>query len=78
MFNEYLSGPLMLLLANTDTQPNNRSIPIKGLFGVMSERSTVPEMASCCILNWMLIDGFSSGLDAPVWRLIEPFKLGSF
>lgn len=35
-------------------------------------------MAICWILNWMLMVGFSSGLDAPACRLIVPFKLGSF
>ena len=35
-------------------------------------------MASCWILNCRLIVGFSSGLEAPAWRLMVPFKLGSF
>lgn len=38
----------------------------------------VPEMAICWILNWMLMVGFSSGLEAPACRLIVPFRLGSF
>ncbi len=37
-----------------------------------------PEMAICWILNWMLIVGFSSGLEAPACRLMVPFRLGSF
>lgn len=35
-------------------------------------------MAICWILNWMLMVGFSSGLEAPACRLMVPFKLGSF
>lgn len=38
----------------------------------------VPEMAICWILNWMLMVGFSSGLEAPACRLMVPFRLGSF
>lgn len=35
-------------------------------------------MAICWILNWMLMVGFSSGLEAPACRLMVPFRLGSF
>lgn len=37
-----------------------------------------PEIASCCILNWMFKLGFSSGLGAPDWRFTMPFRFGSF
>lgn len=40
--------------------------------------AVLPDMASCWILNWMLKVGFSSGLEAPVCRLMDPFRLGSF
>jgi len=40
--------------------------------------SPVPEIAICWILNWMLMEGFSSGLEAPACRLMDPFRVGSF
>lgn len=43
-----------------------------------SDGVCVPEMAICWILNWILMVGFSSGLDAPACRLMVPFRLGSF
>lgn len=42
------------------------------------EDLVVPEMAICWILNWMLMVGFSSGLEAPACRHMVPFRLGSF
>lgn len=48
-------------------------------FGMYVHKSAcVPEMAICWILNWMLMEGFSSGLEAPVCRLMVPLRLGSF
>lgn len=46
--------------------------------GGLSVCAVLPDMASCWILNWMLKVGFSSGLEAPVCRLMDPFRLGSF
>lgn len=37
-----------------------------------------PEIASCCILNWIFKLGFSSGLGAPDCRFTIPFRFGSF
>lgn len=59
-----------------------RSVPgRRKLFPLLSrppEMCYSPEMASCWILNCRLIVGFSSGLEAPTWRPIVPFRLGSF